>query len=62
MKRVRDVFKAIWRGTSVTKWMMFIDSDEFFFGTREDDLRVILTYVLDYGTWPDPIVSTQVFK
>jgi hypothetical protein len=28
---------------SFTKWLMFIDSDEFFFGTREDDLRTILT-------------------
>jgi len=25
-----------------TEWMMFLDSDEFFFGTREDDLRVLL--------------------
>ena len=25
-----------------TRWMMFIDSDEFFFGTREDDLKTIL--------------------
>jgi len=32
-----------------TKWMMFIDSDEFFFGTREDDLRVILTDYEKHG-------------
>ena len=32
-----------------TKWLMFIDSDEFFFGTREDDLRVILTDYEQHG-------------
>ena len=32
-----------------TKWLMFIDSDEFFFGTREDDLRVILTDYEKHG-------------
>jgi hypothetical protein len=32
-----------------TKWMMFIDSDEFFFGTFEDDLRVILTDYEKHG-------------
>jgi hypothetical protein len=34
---------------SFTKWLMFIDSDEFFFGTREDDLRVILTDYEQHG-------------
>ena len=32
-----------------TKWLMFIDSDEFFFGTREDDLRTILTGYEQHG-------------
>jgi len=32
-----------------TKWLMFIDSDEFFFGSREDDLRVILTDYEKHG-------------
>ena len=32
-----------------TQWMMFIDSDEHFFGTREDDLRFILTDYEQYG-------------
>jgi len=32
-----------------TKWLMLIDSDEFFFGTREDDLRTILTDYEQHG-------------
>jgi hypothetical protein len=32
-----------------TKWMMYIDSDEFFFGTREDDLRMILVNYEQHG-------------
>lgn len=32
-----------------TKWMTFIDSDEFFFGTEEDDLRPILAEYEEHG-------------
>lgn len=32
-----------------TKWMMFIDSDEFFFGTKEDHLPTILERYENYG-------------
>jgi len=32
-----------------TKWMMFLDSDEFYFGTREDNLRTILTDYEQHG-------------
>jgi hypothetical protein len=32
-----------------TKWLMFIDSDEFFFGTRGDDLRTILAGYEQHG-------------
>ena len=34
---------------SFTKWLTFIDSDEFFFGTREDDLCVILADYEKHG-------------
>lgn len=32
-----------------SRWMMFIDSDEFFFGTKEDHLPTILERYEDYG-------------
>lgn len=32
-----------------TKWLMFLDTDEFFFGTQVDDLRTILTDYEQHG-------------
>jgi hypothetical protein len=32
-----------------TEWMLFIDADEFFFGTAEDDLRTVLSRYERFG-------------
>ena len=34
---------------SSTEWMLFVDSDEFFFGTEEDDLRTVLSGYEDHS-------------
>ena len=32
-----------------TEWMLFVDADEFFFGTAEDDLRTVLSRYEKFG-------------
>ncbi len=32
-----------------TKWLSFLDSDEFLYGTKEDNLNILLEYFADYG-------------
>ena len=34
---------------SSTRWLMFVDSDEFLFGTKENDLRSLLVYYEEEG-------------